>query len=58
MTKNAQNTGKSVSLGSTLAKWPLRTVVAILVAGVLLYENKDLVGSPLKRLWGRNKRRP
>lgn len=58
MTKNALNTGKSVSLGSTLAKWPLRTAVALLVVGVLIYENKDLVGLPLKRLLRKNKRRP
>lgn len=49
---------KSSSLGSTLGKWPLSTVVAMLVVSVLLYENKDLVGSPLKRLWGKKKRRP
>lgn len=58
MTKNALNTGKSSSLGSTLAKWPLRTVVAILVLGAILIEHKDLMGWPLNRSPRKNKRRP
>lgn len=58
MTNPGGNGEKSSSLGSTLAKWPLRTVVAILVLGAILIEHKDLMGLPLNRSRRKNKRRP
>jgi len=58
MTKNALNTGKSVSLGSTLAQWPLRTVVVLLVLGAIIIEHRDLMGWPLNQPRKKHTRRP